>query len=285
MPDLAALLPTLSVASWLLVCAGALVVGFSKTALPGAGTIAVGLFALAMPAKESTAALLLILIVGDATALWVYRREPDVRTLVRLIPSVLVGVVAGTIFFATVGGEAVRGTIGMILLALVAVTVWRRRVAQLEKAADGASAGTSSADTSSALPATRAAAAQQAPRSSARTALSRAGYGLLGGFTTMVANAGGPVMSMYFYAMRMPVLTFLGTAAWFFAIVNVLKLPFSAGLGLITRETLVTDALLIPLVLLGALGGAKLARRIPQGVFENAVLVLTVASAIGLLLV
>ena len=87
MPDLAALVPSLSPASWALVIAAALIVGFAKTALPGAGTIAVGLFALAMPAKESTAALLLLLIVGDMMALWVYRREPDWRTLVRLLPS------------------------------------------------------------------------------------------------------------------------------------------------------------------------------------------------------
>ena len=56
MSDLAALLPDLSTSSWLLVVLGALIVGFSKTALPGAGTLAAGAFALAMPAKESTAA-------------------------------------------------------------------------------------------------------------------------------------------------------------------------------------------------------------------------------------
>lgn len=109
------------------------------------------------------------------------------------------------------------------------------------------------------------------------------GYGLLGGFTTMVANAAGPVMSLYFYAMRMPVLTFLGTSAWYFAIVNLFKVPFSAGLGLITRDTLVMDAMLIPVVLIGAYAGAKVARRIPQKVFENLILALTVAAAIGLL--
>ena len=46
MPELAALVPALGIGAWLLVAAGALIVGFSKTALPGAGTIAVGLFAL-----------------------------------------------------------------------------------------------------------------------------------------------------------------------------------------------------------------------------------------------
>ncbi|MGO2996248.1 sulfite exporter TauE/SafE family protein [Brachybacterium alimentarium] len=288
MSDLAALIPTLGTATWVLVMIGALVVGLSKTAMPGGGTIAVGVFALALPAKESTAALLLLLMVGDATALWVYRREPDVRTLVRLIPSVLLGIVLGTVFFATVGGDTVRTTIGVILLVLIAVTVWRRRAARVKKAGPVPSATPAgdpsgpSPDLSAPSPATATPAPAPAP-SGPGVAISRAGYGVLGGFTTMVANAGGPVMSMYFYAMRMPVLTFLGTSAWFFAIVNVIKLPFSAGLGLITRDTLVMDLMLVPLVLIGAYCGAKIARRIPQGVFEKLILVLTVVSALALL--
>lgn len=286
MPELAALIPDIGISSWLLVAAGALVVGFSKTALPGAGTIAVGLFALAMPAKESTAALLLLLIVGDLTALWVYRREPDLKMLVRLIPSVMIGVVVGTIFFATVGGDVVRGTIGVILLALVAVTVWRRRQAERAKAAVAASSDDATAgNTGQEAQPGRGATVGPAESSPTRIWISRAIYGLLGGFTTMVANAGGPVMTMYFYAMRLPVLTFLGTAAWFFAIVNILKLPFSASLGLFSRDTFVMDAMLVPVVLLGALIGAVVARRVSQGVFEKAVLVLTVASALGLLVI
>lgn len=199
--------------------AGALVVGFSKTALPGGGTIAVGLFALAMPAKESTAALLLLLIVGDATAIWAYRRDCDVRTLLRLVPSVLVGLALGAVFLALAGGTVVQRAIGLILLVLVAVTLWRRRAAASATRSDGADRPDSTRTDSTPPDGAR-------PEGAGR--IGSAVYGALGGFTTMVANAGGPVMSLYFLAMRMPVLTFLGTSAWFFAVVNVLKLPFSA---------------------------------------------------------
>src|SRR5690606_21100000 len=89
-------------------------------------------------------------------------------------------------------------------------------------------------------------------------------YGLMGGFTTMVANAAGPVMSLYLLMMRMPVMTFLGTSAWFFAVINLFKLPFSAGLGLFSAETLLMDLLLAPVVLLSAYAGTKVARRISQ---------------------
>ncbi|WP_434176579.1 sulfite exporter TauE/SafE family protein [Brachybacterium conglomeratum] len=275
MSDLAALLPDLSTTSWLLVVLGALIVGFSKTALPGAGTLAAGAFALAMPAKESTAALLLLLILGDMTALWVYRREPDWRTLVRLLPSAMVGVIIGVFFFAAVDDTTVRVTIGVILLALVTLTLVRRAQAARRTAAQAESSG--------GPPVTRAEQASGSRKGAAATAQG-IGYGLLGGFTTMVANAAGPVMSLYLLMMRMPVLTFLGTSAWFFAVINLFKLPFSAGLGLFTAETLAMDALLVPVVLLAAFAGAKVARRISQSVFDKLVLGLTVLAAIGLLI-
>ena len=275
MSDLAALLPDLSTSSWLLVVLVALIVGFSKTALPGAGTLAAGAFALAMPAKESTAALLLLLILGDMTALWVYRREPDWRTLVRLLPSAMVGVLLGVFFFAAVDDTTVRVTIGVILLVLVALTVARRLRAQRRTAAEAAvpGGGTDARD-----------GGEVGSRRGAAATAQGVGYGLLGGFTTMVANAAGPVMSLYLLMMRMPVMTFLGTSAWFFAVINLFKLPFSAGLGLFTAETLAMDALLVPVVLLAAFAGAKVARRISQSVFDKLVLGLTVLAAIGLLI-
>jgi len=110
-----------------------------------------------------------------------------------------------------------------------------------------------------------------------------AGYGSLGGFTTMVANAGGPVMSMYFLAARFPKHAFLGTAAWFFAVMNLLKVPVSVGLGLITTQTLVLDALLVPGVVLGAFAGRWAITRIRQRVFDTAVIVVTVLGSLYLL--
>ena len=109
-------------------------------------------------------------------------------------------------------------------------------------------------------------------------------YGVMGGFTTMVANAAGPVMSMYFLAARLPVHVFLGTAAWFFAAVNVAKVPFSIGLGLITPQGLLIDLILVPAVVLGALVGRQIASAISQRVFEYLVIALTIIGAVYLLI-
>lgn len=239
----------LPVGVWVLLTCAAFIVGISKTALPGAATIAVAIFAGVIPARESTATLLVLLIVGDAFALLAYRRHADWRALLRLTPAVIVGLLTGAVFLALADDGSVRRVIGVILLALVAFTLWRRRV-------DSA----------------------VSPRRSVSAA-----YGTLGGFTTMVANAGGPVMSMYFLAARFPVKTFLGTAAWFFAIVNVAKLPFSVGLGLLTPAGLLIDLVLVPAVLVGALTGRLLANRLDQTLFEHIVIVFTILGAVYLL--
>jgi len=242
--------------AWAALGVAAVVIGISKTALPGGSILAIALFAAVLPARTSTAATLLLLMVGDVFALLAYRRHAHWPTLLRLAPAVVAGLLLGFAFLALTGDGVVRRAIGVILLLMIAVTLWRRW---------------------------RQARAQQV--AAARGGALLAGvYGTLGGFTTMVANAGGPVMSMYFLATRTPVQVFLGTSAWFFAIINVIKVPFLAGIGLFTGPALLTDAILAPLVVLGALVGLRVARRLDQRLFDRIVIVLTILGAVYLLL-
>ncbi|EXF24109.1 membrane protein [Nesterenkonia sp. AN1] len=257
--------------SWVLLGAGALVVGLSKTALPGGGTLAVVLFAMALPARESTAALLVLLIVGDLFAISMYRKTVDWVLLRRLISPVLLGVAVGTVFLGVASDAAVRRVIGAILLGLLVFTLLRRRRDKPKQGGRGEQWR------------------QQGQREQARSHRggSRAaafGYGWLGGFTTMVANAGGPVMSMYLLAKRLEVKTFLGTAAFFFFAVNLVKVPFQIGLGLLNTQILSVVLVLVPLVVVAAFLGRWIAGRISQTVFERLVLGLTAVGAVNLLL-
>lgn len=260
----------LSPLDFTLLALAAALVGLSKTVLPGAGTISVAVFAAVLPARQSTGTLLVLLILGDLFAVWTYHAHADWRALRQLVPTVLAGVVVGSYFLAVANDGAVRRLIGAILLALVAVTLVLRAAASASRdrrrdvAADGAAAGDAAGRTW-------------------RRRLETGTYGVLAGFTTMVANAGGPVMSMYFLAARFPIKRFLGTAAWFFLVVNVAKTPFSVSLGLISLESLRVDMLLAPGVVVGALVGRRLARRVDQVLFDRLVLALTIVSATYLL--
>lgn len=242
----------LGLLAWALLAVSAVLVGVSKTAIPGINTLSIAVFAAVLPAKASTGALLLLLIVGDVFALITYRRHAHWPTLFKLIPAVIAGLALGALFLAVAEDGWVRRAIGLILLLVVAFTLWRRSRPASTERSDGR--------------------------------LARVGYGSLGGFTTMVANAGGPVMSMYFLAARFPVKTFLGTAAWFFAVINLTKVPISLSLGLITTDTLKISLMLVPAVVVGALLGRSIATRIKQRVFERAVIACTVLGAGYLLL-
>ncbi len=272
-----------------LVVVAALLVGFAKTAIGGVASISVAIFASVMPARESTGAVLPLLILGDAFAVTAYRSHADWRTLVRLMPTVVVGVFLGAVFVARVDDVVMRRTIGAVLLMLVAVNLWtryRQRGAGREQALRGGppaptfAASTVGTGEGGDPPAPVTDVAVHERRLVRR--LSATVYGSLTGFTTMVANAGGPVMSLYMLSVRMPMLAFLGTGAWLFAMFNLVKVPFSVGLGLLTWHSLVLDALLAPAVVVGALAGRRIIRVVDQALFERVVLVVTVLSALNL---
>ena len=73
------------------------------------------------------------------------------------------------------------------------------------------------------------------------------------GFTTMTANAAGAVMTLYLSAAGVDKRRFVGTNAWFFLVVNLVKVPFSVGLGLISATDVVRALALAPAVVVGGL--------------------------------
>ena len=274
------MLPTLTAITWILLMVVASLCGIAKTALPGAATIAVALCTAVMPAKESTGAILLMLMTGDLLAVWSYRGDADFRMLRRLVPAVLTGVGAGALFLHLASNDSTRRLIGVILLLLVAITLTQRRSTS-RRAPDGASAAQAPSPPAPTLETQEATTTLATSTTSGR--LARLVYGSLAGFTTMVANAGGPVTSMYFLACRYPVKAFLGTTAWFFFLVNLVKLPFSISAGLVNTTTMSLTAICAPVVIVSALAGRRLAEHMDQRVFEPVIVALTIISALPLL--
>jgi uncharacterized membrane protein YfcA len=222
---------------WALAVAAALCVGLAKTGFGGVGMAPIVLMALVMPARASTGALLTMLVVGDIFAVVTFRRHARWGFVLRLLPAALPGIVAGWVLMPGIPDGVFRPMIGWLLLGLLGLLLVLR----------------------------------------AKPAVSlwverHAGIGWLaggiGGVTTMLANAAGPVMTIYLLACRLPKLEFVGTAAWFFLILNLTKLPFSASLGLITRDSLVLTLALAPCVVAGGFLGRWLLGKINQRVFE-----------------
>ena len=107
--------------------------------------------------------------------------------------------------------------------------------------------------------------------------------GLAAGFTTMIGNAAGAITSIYLLSMRLPKNTFIGTAAWFFLIINLLKVPLQVFFWEnISAATLTFNALMVPAIAVGAVIGIIAAGKIPERAYRVFVMVMT--GVAGLLL-
>lgn len=239
---------------WAAMAVGALLVGASKTGIAGIGILAVAIFANVLPAREATGVVLPLLIVGDLLAVLMYRRHTQWRHVWGLFPWAGAGVVGGWLALGRIDDRQTARLIGAILVLMLGFHIWRR----LRRGHDEV-------------------ALAQAPVWVA------AGVGLVAGFTTLVANAAGPVMIVYLLAMRLPKMEFVGTGAVFFMLLNWYKVPFMAQLDLITASSLHLNLWLTPFVVAGAWLGRVVLKRLDQALFERLALLLTAVAAAKLL--
>ena len=237
---------------WVVVAVCAVMVGTTKTGMPGLGILIVPLMALVLPTRQSTGILLGILILADLFAVTYHRRNARWGHVVRLLPAAFAGIVTGYFGLKFVNDRQLKPVIGGIVLIMLVVNYWRTKV----KGED------------TPVP---------------TQWWFAAALGFIAGVTTMMANAAGPIMIIYLLAMRLPKVEFVGTGAWFFFVVNWLKVPFSANLDLMTAESVKLNLLMLPFIAIGAVAGIFLLKRIPQKAFNAVVQILAAAAAIKLL--
>ena len=279
------------------VAIAAVLYGLDKSLAPGAGILAVATLTAVMPAKEATGITLIMAIVADWSAIWAYRGNVSRRTLLRLFPFVAIGIVAGAGFLFVADNTVTRLTIGVILAVFVSMyflSLARKRIAERRTVGRSgqAEAKPSKADASNAMMTDDTTTADDSDaRSSAVphtvgtktfALVKRVVCGALAGFTTMVANAGGPITSIYFLSENLSVVRFLGTTAWFYLIINMVKLPFAIGLNMITWTNFTAMAWTIPLVIVAVLCGRWVARRVSQSAFSVLVYALSVVAVVRL---
>ena len=227
-------------------------VGVTKTGIPGLGILVVPLMAIAIPARQSVGVLLGILILADLFAIVYHRRNAKWGHVLRLLPAAFAGIVAGYFGLKVVNDEQLKPIIGGIVLVMLGINYWRTRTK-----------------------------GKDAPVPTQWWFV--VGLGFMAGVTTMMANAAGPIMIIYLLAMRLPKIEFVGTGAWFFFVVNWLKVPFSANLDLMTAASVKLDLMMLPFIAAGAVIGIFFLKLIPQKAFTAVVQILAAAAAVKLL--
>jgi uncharacterized membrane protein YfcA len=237
---------------WLLLAIAAFGIGITKSGFSGVSMVHVILFAYVFGARESTGIVLPMLIAGDIFAMTVYGKHANWKYVRRMFGPAMIGVVAGWLLMFRLDEKYYRPLIGTIILGLTVLQIIR--IWKEEWLAD--------------VPHARWFAWSM---------------GILVGLTTMLANAAGPVFGLYLLAIGLPKMEFVGTAAWFFLLLNISKIPFSWSLGLIRLDTLALNAALMPLIGLGLWIGTMVVRRIPQKLFDSLILIFTGVAALRML--
>lgn len=212
-----------------------LLVGLSKGGFAGGlGILGVPLMALVISPLQSAAIMLPILVLMDAIGVWAYRKSFDKTNLLILVPGAIIGILIATFTASYVTESFVRLLIGGIALSF-ALDHWIGRRAQAE------------------------------PKP--RNRLKGTFMGMVGGFTSFVAHAGGPPFQIYMLPQKLQKIIYAGTSVMFFASINVIKLPPYALLGQFNAENLWTALVLAPLAPIGMGLGIKALHVIPEKPF------------------
>jgi len=243
---------------WILAVIAAMLVGLAKTGVPGIGMLFVAIFANLMPTKQSSGFVLPLLIFGDIVAVLSYRQHTEWKHLWRLFPWTAAGVGVGAFAMGQIDNRQAQILVGSIIVILVVLHVMRKWQTARQSLTP-----------------------EDAPAHGGWFAPI---IGVLTGFTTLVANAAGPLMAIYLLAMRLPKMAFVGTSAVFFLLLNLFKVPFMVGLGLITTDSFKFNLILAPAVLAGALLGRWILPRVSQVWFERLALILSAAAGLKLLI-
>lgn len=231
----------------------ALIVGFSKAGIQGATIPAVAMMAIIFGGKESAGIMLPMLMTGDLVAILKYGRQGNVRDVLRLMPATILGIVLGAFLGNLMSDHQFKLMMGIIVLVCLVLLLYRSvRKQNIE------------------LPDNR---------------FLHWLTGALSGFSSMVGNASGPIFNVYILAQNLQKTTMIGTTAWFFFLMNLLKVPFHVFLwGTITADTLKYTLIAIPFIGLGAWVGIQVIRTISEQWYRRLILVMTGIAAIRLML-
>ncbi len=241
----------LSYVDFAIILSVAVFIGMAKTGVHGAGMVAVPMMAAVFGGKLSSGILLPILCMADIFAVFYYHRHASWVHLWKLFPWAAGGTILGTIVGSYIDDTVFKMIMATIIFVSVAIMLW------LEKTKK-----------------------KNVPDYFWFAAL----MGVAGGFTSMVGNLAGSVMALYLLSMRLPKNAFIGTAAWFFLVLNWFKVPFHIFVWkTISWETLFFDLTTLPAIGIGAFLGVLIVKKIPEREYRWFIILMTMVAAVVML--
>jgi len=237
-------IPGLTLFEWFQFALCGLLLGMAKTGLSGTGLMVVPIMAAIFGGRVSTGIVLPMLIIADIFAVKYYNRHADWKHVLRLIPWAFAGILFGWLFGNAINDTQFNIAIAVLVITGIVLMIWSDLHPIKHAVPDHW--------------------------------LLAAFLGIAGGFTSMIGNAAGPIFSLYLLSMHLPKNRFIGTGAWFYFVLNLMKTPFHIfSWKTISIQSLTLDLLIAPAIFAGAFTGIFIVKLIPEKAYRIFIIVST----------
>ncbi len=242
---------SLSQSNFLLLCLCASLIGAAKTGLGGVAIPVIAIMATIFGPKESTGIVLLLMILADIFGVYFYHSAVNIKIIKNLSFTTTIG-----IFIAVLTGNLINEQLFAFVLGFIILIGTLIMIMNLNK----------------------------------NIKISKNHYlspfiGMLSGFATMIGNAAGPIVSIYFLTLGLNKKNFLGTTALFFFFVNLFKVPFHVYFwGTISYMTFIKAFFMLPFIFIGALIGYYTVKMFSEELFKKIIIFFIILSTIQLFL-
>lgn len=233
---------------WLAYFICVLLMGLSKGGVKGLGSVSIPVMAVLFDAKMSTGLVLPFLIAGDLMAVPYYGKHANWKHFFKLLPWILIGLLFGAWYGEYVSAATFKNVMSIVISLCLVLLCWFEFKA-----------------------------VKFVPDFWWFAAIMGIGVG----FTTMVGNMAGAFVTLYMLSMRLDKYTFIGTVAWLFLVVNLLKVPLHIYYWeTMDLSSISLNLIMLPSLILGFFIGTRIVHKLNEKLFRKVVLILAILAVL-----
>ena len=252
--------PEISLYQLLFLALYAFLAGWERAGIRAALMPAIPLIVGSLGAVNALGYMIPILIVGDIFSVSYYKKHADGSSIKKLLPFAAAGIFAGMIAGQKISGSSFNRIIAVFIIISLGINLLNRKLQMdCEKKGSGLR--------------------------ECNSLLKKSGpvFSTVTGFVSMLGGSGGPVISTYYLITGVNKNSFIGTTAWFFFFVNLIKAPLYFFVWKnISSISLFTDLFMLPFLAAGIYTGVFIVRRINENLFRIIIYTATFISAVKL---
>jgi len=208
--------------------AAGVITGFSKFSVGGMGLLILPVIMIAFEGPQALGIILPMYIVTDLLAVASYRKNISWSLLKRLLPLCAAGMLLGGWLLSHLDTHQFTLLLALMIIAMLVLSIVMDNLESRFM----------------------------------RHPLVASVIGFIGGIVSMMSNAAGPLFSLYFMEQKLDKVTYVSTRSWAFLLINLAKIPMLLSLGLLTIESTMTSFQAIPGLVVGALIGYWLLKKL-----------------------